>query len=157
MILHTVRLAAPDDVEELVALCAEHASFERTSYDAAGKAAGLREALFGRNPRLMAWVVTVNGLTAGYATATQDFSTWQASSYLYMDCLFVRPAWRNAGLGGALLGILVQCARDRGLGELQWQTPAWNVDACRFYRRHGAVGIDKTRFCLTIGAVPLNP
>jgi hypothetical protein len=39
-----------------------------------------------------------------------------------------------------------------GCATVQWQTPAWNEDAARFYRRLGAVELDKRRYVLDLGA-----
>jgi GNAT superfamily N-acetyltransferase len=149
MITDSVRPAGPNDIEALVELCGEHACFERARHGLEGKEDRLTEALFGESPRLKAWVAMVCGQAVGYATATEEFSTWAAASFLHLDCLFVRPNHRNGGVGAALLNAVVQYARDRNLREVQWQTPAWNVDACRFYRRHGAIAHHKVRFSLS--------
>lgn len=93
----------PEDIDSLVDLCGEHALFERAPFDANGKAARMMDALFGKSSKLTAWVGTVDGNIVGYASATEEFSTWSAASYLYMDCLFVRALYRNGGPGGALL------------------------------------------------------
>ena len=147
---HTVRLAEPDDVETLLQLCAEHAAFEHAPCEADGKPAKLTAALFGAIPKVRAWVAILRDQMVGYATATEDFSTWLAAPFLHMDCLFVRPAHRNSGIGAVLLSTVVQYAKDRGLGEVQWQTPVWNTDAVRFYLRHGASAQQKVRFRLLI-------
>jgi GNAT superfamily N-acetyltransferase len=131
-------------------LCSEHARFERAHHVIDGKEAALTEALFGDTPKLSAWVAIVDGKPVGFATATEDFSTWAAAPFLHMDCLFVTQRHRGGGLGAALLHAVARDARDRGLGEVQWQTPAWNADACRFYQRHGAIAVPKFRFCLTL-------
>jgi GNAT superfamily N-acetyltransferase len=151
LMMNPVRLAQPGDLSDLVALCSDHARFERASHEVDGKEAALQTALFGDRPRLTAWVAIVQGKTVGFATATEDFSTWAAAPFLHMDCLFVREAHRGGGLGAALLHAVAGYARDRGLGELQWQTPAWNLDAGRFYQRHGAIAAPKLRFRLPIG------
>lgn len=78
MSVHTVRSAKPDDVQILVQLCAEHADFERAPYETKGQPDRLRAALFGATPRVRAWVATVQDAVVGYATATEDFSTWSA-------------------------------------------------------------------------------
>jgi GNAT superfamily N-acetyltransferase len=145
-----IRRAEPGDVTTLVALCAEHAAFERAAYDPDGKEARLAAALFGEAPRLWAWVAVSDDGVVGYASATEDFSTWNAVPFLSMDCLFVQPGHRNGGLGAELLGAILQFARARGLAEVQWQTPAWNADASRFYRRHGGIAQDKARFSLLV-------
>ena len=39
-----------------------------------------------------------------------------------------------------------------GIDEIQWQTPEWNADAARFYRRLGATETVKRRFALELDA-----
>lgn len=141
-----VRPAQSDDVDTLVTLCAEHAQFERAGYDTEGKAVKLGEALFGAHPKVRAWIAIAHDKAVGYAAATEDFSTWHAVSFLHMDGLFVRQGHRNSGIGAALLSAVIQDARNRGLHEVQWQTPDWNADACRFYQRQGAAAQAKIRF-----------
>ena len=46
---------------------------------------------------------------------------------------------------------MIAFATAQGLAQVQWQTPAWNRDAVRFYERLGAVGTDKMRFSLACG------
>lgn len=151
MIGYHVRLAEPHDVGILVALCAEHAAFERAYFEIEGLSERLVRALFGENPRARAWVADLGDAIVGYATVSEEFSTWSATSYLHMDCLFVRPGLRNAGIGAALLRAVVQEARSRGLSDVQWQTPDWNADARRFYLRQGATASGKIRFSLSAG------
>jgi GNAT superfamily N-acetyltransferase len=145
-----IRAVLPQDIQGLVALCSEHADFERAAYDPAGKALLLSQALFAGVPRLHAWVAVSDGRLAGYATATAEYSTWSAAEYLHMDCLFVQSERRGMGIGAALMASVLQLARERGYAEVQWQTPSWNIDACRFYRRHGGVDQEKLRFVLTV-------
>jgi GNAT superfamily N-acetyltransferase len=145
-----IRIVEPSDLDALVALCAEHARFERAHYEAEGKSARLTEALFGPRPRLWAWIAIVDEHAIGYATVSEDFSTWNAAAFMHMDCLFVSPDRRNGGVGAALLNAVLQFARTRGIREVQWQTPDWNTNACRFYERQGAIGYPKVRFCLSI-------
>jgi GNAT superfamily N-acetyltransferase len=148
---YTIRCARPQDIAELTALCKEHAHFERVTYDTAAKADRLAEALFSASPRLYAWVAVAGerGIM-GYATAAPEYSTWSAREYLHMDCLFVRSALRRAGVGASLLHSVIGLARALGHREVQWQTPQWNVDASRFYRRHGGVDQHKLRFVLGV-------
>ncbi|MDP8984805.1 MAG: GNAT family N-acetyltransferase [Pseudomonadota bacterium] len=148
MIPHIVRRVELTDLHAVVALCAEHAEFERASFDASGKLERLSDAIFGNEHRLTAWIAVVDRQPVGYATATIDFSTWNAAPFLYMDCLFVRPTQRNGGIGLTLFETVRRFARERGLTEIHWQTPAWNTDACRFYRRIGGIDLPKVRFIL---------
>ena len=75
-----MRAALPGDMGAFIELCAEHSAYEGASYDPQGKADHLACALFAPSPRLHAWVVEQRGRLVGYATATQEFSTWDAFS-----------------------------------------------------------------------------
>jgi GNAT superfamily N-acetyltransferase len=112
----------------------------------------LSQALFAAAPRLYAWVAVVDGNVVGYATASPEYSTWSAAEYMHMDCLFMQSDRRGTGIGTALMASVVQLARDNGHAEVQWQTPSWNANACRFYRRHGGVAQEKLRFVLGIAS-----
>lgn len=149
---YVVRRVRRDDLDTLVALCGEHALYEKASHDAAGKAEALSRALFSTPARLHAWVVESAGELIGYATATLEFSTWQVGEFLHMDCLFVRAGRRGSGAGAALLQAVRDFAGRTGCREMQWQTPEWNVDAMRFYRRFGAVDKAKRRFFLPLAS-----
>lgn len=145
-----IREVAPHDLGKLVDLCAEHAEFERTAYDREGKRELLQRAFSGNPPLLAGWVAAHGKSLVGYATATIDFSTWSAERFMHLDCLYVREPHRRSGLGKRLLQAVVDDARRRGVRELQWQTPAWNTAADRFYRRLGAVARPKLRYILQV-------
>lgn len=136
------------DLAELVELCAEHAAFEQAPYSREGRTQGLEELLFGEPPRLYGWVVEAPLSLVGYATVALEASTFDAALYLHMDCLFLRPAARNGGLGRRLMQAIARHALELGVGVVQWQTPEFNVDAMRFYRRAGATAKHKVRFFL---------
>ena len=146
----SIRRATHDDIDRLVELCAEHAVFEKADYDPTGKAAALASMLTppapDLEPRLRIWVVDEGRGAVGFVSVGREASTWQAQDYLHMDCLYLRPEARNRGLGRALLQVVADKARVLGLTEIQWQTPAWNEGAIRFYRHQGAVCIEKLRF-----------
>jgi ribosomal protein S18 acetylase RimI-like enzyme len=141
-----IRPARIDDLDALLYLCAEHARYEGCDYSADGKHAGLLRALSTSPPRLWLWVAEVDEELVGYAAASREFSTWQACDFLHLDCLYVSAAQRGAGIGALLLQTVARHAQQCGLQEIQWQTPAWNQDAARFYRRAGATGKSKLRF-----------
>ena len=142
-----IRHAAPADLEEIVRLCADHASYERAEHDGSGLLERLAGALFGPTPQLMAWVIEGEaGGLLGYATATLDFATWSGRSYLHLDCLFLDETLRGRGYGRRMMDVVMSQARRAGHSEVQWQTPSWNIEAIGFYERLGARGAAKVRF-----------
>lgn len=158
MVEHIIRAARTDDIEDLKTLCLEHALFERSALSCPPDAGQLAKAIFGRPSRLYALVVDVGEPTlAGYATYTFDFSTWHASRYLHLDCLYLRPSLRGLGIGTRVMARLREEALQNGCGWIEWQTPNWNESAKRFYSRLGACGKDKCRFSWQVSSHHLPP
>lgn len=145
-----IRPANGEDTSCLLALGAEHAVFERLPHGASRHPASLASALASEPPLLHAWIASIDAAIVGYASATLDFSTLDGVTYLHMDCLYVREQWRSHGIGRQLWEIVRAFARARGCSAMQWQTPDWNVDAARFYRRLGAKESTKLRYGLPL-------
>lgn len=146
-----VRRARVGDLADVVALIAEHAVYEKAEPPAPGLEERLRILLFGSpEPRLRCLVAELDGTVVGYATCSAEVSTWDGAEYLHMDCLFLRDGHRGLGIGESLMTAVRDEARALGLGQVQWQTPAWNDGAIRFYGRIGATSKDKRRFFLPV-------
>ena len=143
-----VRRADAADVSILLALGAEHAAFEQLPHRAIERAEALRHALEGKPPRLYAWIAEIGPDAVGYASASVDFSTLAGAPYLHMDCLYVRDGWRNRAIGRCLWKSVHAFALTNACESVQWQTPWWNADAARFYRRLGAQEAAKLRYNL---------
>jgi GNAT superfamily N-acetyltransferase len=141
-----IRPITEHDLTQLVELCAEHAAFERAVYQRDGKLERLSALLFGREPSLRVWVAESEGTLVAYASATIDTSTWGAERFIHLDCLFVRASHRNQNIGARLLRRVALEGKRLGMGEMQWQTPAWNANADRFYRRMPLIVTEKFRY-----------
>lgn len=145
-----IRRAQPGDVAELVGLMRDHAEYERAAPPPADLAERLPRVLFGETSRVVAFVAEQSGRLLGYATCSTEISTWEAAEFLHLDCLYLSGDSRGAGTGRLLVDAVIDEARDRGLGELRWQTPEWNVDAQRFYNRLGATSVTKRSYSLAL-------
>jgi GNAT superfamily N-acetyltransferase len=146
-----VRTALPEDTHALASLCAAHANYERIPYCANGHADRLQDAL--ASGLLHAWLLEQRDAVVGYASVTLDFATLGARRFAHLDCLYLEPAARGQGGGQALMRAVQAFAHAQGCTELQWQTPAWNHSAIRFYERLGVAGAAKQRYVLMLGAV----
>ncbi|MEU9126831.1 GNAT family N-acetyltransferase [Kitasatospora sp. NPDC048540] len=147
-----VRAAVRADLPQVAVPAAEHAAYERAAPPAEGLAELLAAELFERaEPRLSCLVAELpGGVLAGYATCTEEFSTWQGRAHLHLDCLYLRDEHRGLGLGGLVIGAVVAEAGARGLAEVQWNTPVWNEGAIRFHDRLGATRKEKQRYSLAV-------
>ena len=140
--LLAIRPATIDDVPLIRQLVAELAAYERLADAAVATDADLREQLFGAHPAAEVLIGEVDGEPAGFALFFHNFSTFLGKRGLYLEDLFVRPAFRGAGLGRHLMAALARIAVQRGCGRFEWSVLDWNEPAIGFYRTLGAVGMD---------------
>lgn len=128
-----------------VASRADHAGFEQAEFPPDGKADALRHAVLAGVPRLRCFVIEAAIRWQVTPPAPGIFFTRRATEYLHMDCLYIDPAYRDAGLGAEMMRLMARHARALDCATLQWQTPAWNTGAARFYERLGARSCNKLR------------
>lgn len=145
-----IRFIKPNDLAQLVDLCEKHANFEKSDYNSQNKIKLLNNAIFKEIPDLYCLVVESDNNLIGYATYIKQYSTWDASSYIYMDCLFLTDESRGFGLGEKLIDQIKKEALNLNCSLIQWQTPDFNKRAMKFYNRIGAESKDKKRYFLEI-------
>jgi len=127
----------------VVSLIKALAEYEREPDAAQGTEQDIRAALFGESPKAFCHVAELDGEVVGFALWFLNFSTWLGKHGIYLEDLFVRPDARGSGLGKALLTTLIDIARDRGYGRVEWAVLDWNTSAQDFYRSLGAVPNDE--------------
>jgi GNAT superfamily N-acetyltransferase len=98
----------------------------------------------------MTWVAVSDAAVVGYATASPVFSTWQATDYLHLDCLYLDAEHRGQGGGRLIISAIYEYARANNFPWIEWQTPTWNSNAIRFYERLGATNTQKARFSIAV-------
>jgi GNAT superfamily N-acetyltransferase len=84
---------------------------------------------------------------AGFALYFFNYSTFLARPGLYLEDLFVKPEFRGAGLGKALLLHLAALAHERGCGRMEWAVLDWNEPAIGFYEALGAKRLLDWQIC----------
>lgn len=130
--------ATPADVPLIESLVRELADYERLAHQVTGTAADFARALFGAERVAEAVIARVGDQPAGFALYFYNFSTFLAKPGLYLEDLFVRPAYRQRGIGRALLAHLAAIAVQKGCGRMEWAVLNWNEPALRVYRAIGA-------------------
>jgi GNAT superfamily N-acetyltransferase len=142
-----VRPARPEDAPALYGLIKELAEYEREPDAVTGSLEDLRAALFNPHPRVHCHVLEVNGpegpAVAGLALWYVSFSTWRARHGIWLEDLYVQPAYRRGGAGRALLETLADVCVERGYARLEWWVLDWNEPAHGFYRSIGAAPQDE--------------
>jgi GNAT superfamily N-acetyltransferase len=134
----TIREAVEADVPLIADLIRELADYERLLHEVRLTEEGLRDALFGERRYAEVVIAEVDGAPAGFALYFHNFSTFLGRPGIYLEDLFVRQAYRGAGIGTALLRHLARLAGERDCGRLEWAVLDWNTRAIDFYLGLGA-------------------
>ncbi len=150
----SIRPANADDATLLLTFVRELAAYEKLSDDVVATEDRIRETLFGAGPAALALLAEVDGAPAGFAIYFHTYSTFLARPGLYLEDLFVRPAFRRGGVGRALLAHLARVAVESGCGRFEWAVLDWNQPAIDFYQSLGARPMNEwTVFRLTGAAL----
>jgi GNAT superfamily N-acetyltransferase len=142
MNLFTINSASETDVPALLGMIHELAEFEQLTQTLEVAPDSLRLALFGERPVATALLARADGQPAGYAVYYFTFSTFAGKPGVFLEDLYVRPAFRRRGIGRALLHAVANICADFG-GRFEWIALRWNEDALGFYRSLGAKVMDE--------------
>ena len=128
------------------------AEYEKLSHEVVADEDTLRESLFSANPTAEVLLAYVGDNPVGFAVYFRNFSTFLGRSGMYLEDLFVEPAYRGRGIGKTILAHVAKVAKERGCQRLNWAVLNWNRPAIEFYRGLGAVLLDDWTVCRLSGS-----
>jgi GNAT superfamily N-acetyltransferase len=103
----------------------------------------IEETIFAEKPTAFCHVAEDNGLVVGISIWFLNYSTWLGKPGIYLEDLYIDPAYRSKGYGLALLKELGKICVERDYERLQWWVLDWNEPSIEFYRSLGAVPMDE--------------
>jgi diamine N-acetyltransferase len=143
----TIRRAIPGEGALVLSLVRELAEYEKLAHKVLATEADIEAALFAPGATQRCDIAEWNGEVAGQALWFTNFSTFRGRNGLYLEDLYVRPAFRGKGVGRALLQRLAQECAAQGWPRMEWVVLDWNQRAIDFYRSLGAELADDWRLC----------
>jgi diamine N-acetyltransferase len=146
-----IRAARPDDSALIFALVRELADYEKLTDEVDATPEAIAAALFAREPKLFCDIAEWNGEPAGFAIWFLNFSTFRGRYGIYLEDIFVRPAYRKRGIGKALLARLAVRCVAQGYARFEWSVLDWNKPSIEFYRSIGAQVMDEWKICRLSG------
>jgi GNAT superfamily N-acetyltransferase len=135
--------ALPQDCQVILELIKDLAEYEKAPHEVKATVKDLEATLFSSQPSAFCDLVKVDGETVGFAIWFLNYSTWQGKYGIYLEDLFIKPEFRGAGYGKALLKHLAKLCIENGYGRLQWWVLDWNKPAIDFYLSLGAKAMDE--------------
>lgn len=139
----TIKKATPADVPLIYQFIKELAEFEKRLHEVVATEELLHQTLFGGHQHAETVIAYLGDIPVGFALYFYTYSTFLGRPGIYLEDVYVQPAYRNQGFGMTLLAYLARVAKDEGCHRLEWSVLTWNKDAIRFYERLGAVVQDE--------------
>ena len=147
----SIRAATEADAPLILDFIRGLAVYEKLAHEVVATEEALRATVFGLPPAAHVVIAEVNGQPAGFALYFFNYSTFLAKPGLYLEDLFVKPEYRGAGTGKALLLHLAKIANARGCGRMEWTVLDWNEPAIKFYDSLGARRMNEWKICRLTG------
>ena len=138
-----IRPAVKADAPRILQLIRDLALYEKAPHEAVATLDQIEKSLFSAQPSAYAHVAEVEGQVIGIAIWFLNYSTWLGKPGLYLEDLYVDPAYRGKGLGMAFLKTLAKICVERGYERFQWWVLDWNEPSIEFYKSIGAVAMDE--------------
>lgn len=133
----SIRPATREDTALILSFIQALADYEKLSHEVTATEEALHNTLFGEKPGAETLLAFEGDTPVGFALFFHNYSTFLAKPGIYLEDLFVKPAFRKNGYGRALLVRLAQIAVERACGRFEWAVLDWNKSSIDFYRSLG--------------------
>jgi GNAT superfamily N-acetyltransferase len=147
----SIRPANQGDTPVVHAMIHQLADYEHLTHICVASEDDLHDALWGTHPCAEVLIAWKGADPAGFALFFHNYSTFLGRRGLWLEDLFVQPAYRRQGCARALLHALAALAIERNCGRFEWSVLDWNADACDFYRALGATILPDWRIVRVVG------
>lgn len=133
----TFRNAERQDVPLILQFIKELADYEKMLDEVVADEDTLETWIFDKQKAEVIFALE-DGNEIGFALFFHNFSTFLGRSGIYLEDLYIKPAFRGKGYGKAVLKKLASIAVERGCGRLEWWCLDWNKPSIDFYLSLGA-------------------
>lgn len=133
-----IRNAVVEDSPIILKFIKDLAVYEKAEKEVTADVKDIQESIFGKDSTVKALICCKEDLPIGYAVYFYNYSTWQGRKGIYLEDLYILPAYRGIGAGYRLLKYLARKAVNEGCGRFEWSVLDWNEPAIHFYQSIGA-------------------
>ncbi len=146
-----IRTATIEDVPLILKFIKGIAAYEQLSNQVEATEEKIKETLFNDVRHAEVILAFDNETPVGFALFFHNYSTFRAKPGVYLEDLFVESEHRGKGFGKSLLLEVINIAKQRNCGRVEWSVLDWNTPAIDFYKSMGAEAMDGwTTFRITL-------
>jgi diamine N-acetyltransferase len=147
-----IRAARPQDSALIFALVCALADYEELRHEVQATEEDIAAALFGPEKRVFCDIAEWDGQAAGFTVWFLNYSSFRGRHGIYLEDLFVLPAFRKQGIGKALMRQLARHCVEKGYARFEWAVLDWNAPSIAFYKSIGAELKDEWKICRLSGS-----
>ena len=133
----TIRKALKKDMQSVLNLIRELATFEKEPNAVVISVDDLERNGFGENPLFYCFVAEEDNEIIGIALFYYRYSTWKGKT-IHLEDLIVRQDKRGTGAGLALYTEIIKQGKLDNVKRIEWAVLNWNTPAIEFYKKSGA-------------------
>lgn len=137
-----IRPAEKDDVSLILRFIKELAEYEKMLDEVVATNESLSKWLF-EEKKAEVLIGETDNVPIGFALYFNNFSTFLGRPGIYLEDLYVVPAYRGRGYGKAFIKQLAKICIEKGYGRLEWACLDWNKKSIDFYISIGAKPMDE--------------
>ncbi len=150
-----MRRASPIDIPVLVSLMAEF--YAEADYQLnQTRAAGAFAAILADERLGYAWIIDTEQQDVGHIVVTLRYAMEYGGLIACLDDLYVKPAWRNRGLGTAALLEVRHFCEGAGIRAMMVEVSRSNGPAQTVYRRAGFAELPDRELLAAVLADPTH-
>jgi GNAT superfamily N-acetyltransferase len=134
MMMASLRLATPEDADEVAHLCRELLAFYGIAppYSRWAMAEAIRDRALAQGG-LEILLADRDGVVVGLLIFVQVYSVALCQDSFFIQDIFVSERWRGEGIGRQMMEYLGVLAERRSVGQIDWTADPWNDKSRRFY------------------------
>ena len=129
----SIRPAVLADMPQIHQFICDLAEYEKALSSVKCSPESLARSLFDDAAIAYAMMIEENGTPIGYVIYFYNYSTWEAARGLYLEDLYVDPAYRGKGAGMLAMQTLATLAIDKDCKRFEWSVLDWNKPSIDFY------------------------
>lgn len=144
-----LRYANRDEVNLILHFIKELAVYEKMSDQVVVTEALLTKWIFDQKIAEVLFLIE-DDKAIGFALYFYNFSTFLGKAGIYLEDVYIQPAFRHRGFGKEVFKHLANVMIEKDLGRIEWSCLKWNQPSIDFYLKLGANPMNEwTTFRLT--------
>lgn len=133
-----IKEANANDIPHILMMIHEFADFLELSAYCDITEESLQNVMFGENSFVKGLIALADETPIAYAIFFPFFASFKGQRSLFLEDIYIKPEFRQAGIGEQMLRKIAKIARSQNCSRIDFQVLKDNQKAINFYKKLGA-------------------